>query len=397
MSSGTTTLASTRIKQIDASGYYRHNRARLIKGGKSYFDLLEKLINEAVEHIHLQTYIFESDRTGKKIARALVRAAKRGVKVAILLDGYASQHLSDVLLNNLARAGVHINWFQPLLKSRKFYFGRRLHHKVVLVDSLHVLVGGLNISDRYNDIDNQDAWLDWAVYACGDIAKPIRRICEHRSKISLKSHPLPRPEFTTHDYPECRIRTRINDWVNRKMQVTNSYMEMFRKSKSRIIIMSPYFMPGKTFKKKLSEATKRGVQVQIILGAQSDVSLSRYAEQYLYPWLLRNKIEIYEYQKNVLHGKIATYDGRWATCGSYNVNNISAFASVELNLDIEDPGFAGIVERELDQIIQRDCQRVTIDQYKRSTNLFKLFLQRSAYDIIRVIFFLFTFYFRQRD
>jgi cardiolipin synthase A/B len=396
MISGNTITGHT-IKQVDSYGYYSHNQVQLIKGGRDYFDLLEKLINQAVERIHLQTYIFEADHTGKKIARALVRAAKRGVKVAILLDGYASQNLPDTLYRNIEKAGIHLNWFQPLLKSRKFYFGRRLHHKVVLIDSTHVLVGGLNISDRYNDFDKQNAWLDWAIYARGDIAKPIRRICEHRSKISLKQRPLPGADFTTEDFPECKVRTRINDWVNRKMQVTNSYMEMFRKAQSRIIIMSPYFMPGKTFKKKLSQATRRGVRVQIILGSQSDVTMSRYAERYLYPWLLRNNIEIYEYQRNVLHGKIATYDGKWTTCGSYNINNISAYASVELNLDVENVAFAATVESELIQIIEQDCQQITLDHYNKSINLFQLFLQRSAYDILRIVFFLFTFYFRQKD
>jgi cardiolipin synthase A/B len=386
-----------KIKQVDPSGYYSHNYVKLIKGGKDYFDLLEKLIDHAKEKIHIQTYIFEGDHTGTKIARALVRAARRKVSVAMLLDGYASQYLPPKIVSQLKSAGVHVDWFYPLLKSKKFYFGRRLHHKVVLIDSFHVLVGGLNISDRYNDIDQQNAWLDWALYAKGDVAKSIKRICEQRSKITLKQNQLPASEPSESKLPECKIRTRVNDWVNRKMQVTNSYLEMFRKAESHIIIMSPYFMPGKYFKKKLSQASKRGVKVKVILGSQSDVTLSRYAERYLYPWLLRNNIEIYEYQKNVLHGKIATCDGKWMTCGSYNINNISAYASVELNLDVEETGFAGTVEKELNKIIQNDCEQITLDRYNKSIDLFQLFLQRSAYDIIRVIFFLFTFYFRQKD
>jgi cardiolipin synthase A/B len=386
-----------KIKQVDPSGYYSHNYVKLIKGGKDYFDLLIKLIDHSREQIHIQTYIFEGDQTGKKVTRALVRAARRKVRVAMLLDGYASQDLPSKIINQLESAGVHVHWFYPLLKSKKFYFGRRLHHKVVLIDSIHVLVGGLNISDRYNDLDRQNAWLDWALYAKGDVSKSIRRICEQRSKITLKQNSLPPSDFSESLLQERKVRTRVNDWVNRKMQVTNSYLEMFRKAKSHIIIMSPYFMPGENFKRKLSQASKRGVKVKVILGSQSDVILSRYAEQYLYPWLLRNNIEIYEYQKNVLHGKIATCDGKWMTCGSYNINNISAFASVELNLDVEDTEFTESVERELNVIIRNNCEQITLDRYKKSTNLFQLFLQRSAYDIIRILFFLFTFYFRQKD
>src|SRR5690606_16665923 len=172
---------------------------------------------------------------------------------------------------------------------------------------------------------------------------------------------------------------------------------MFRRAESHIIIMSPYFVPGYVFRKKLADAVKRGVNVSVILGSKSDVKIARYAEQYLYPWLLRNNITIYEYQQNVLHGKLATYDNKWVTVGSYNINNISAYASVELNIDIDDGYFASNVQSELMRIMNEDCVRITLAQYEKRASLFQRFLQRSAYDIIRILFFAFTFYFRQRD
>ncbi len=389
----------TTARKQDGAGYYYKNTVELIKGGKDYFNLLESMINHAQQSVFLQTYIFEGDQTGQRIAGALIRAALRNVNVAVLLDGYASQHLPNWLAESLRSAGVKLDWFQPLLKSRKFYFGRRLHHKVVVIDSCKALVGGLNISDRYNDTDTHRAWLDWAVLVEGDAVNLIQRICQRRSKILWPTgkNALPVPHANPDPGAPVKIRVRINDWVNRKMQVFNSYMEMFRKAESHIIIMSPYFMPGYAFRKKLAEAVRRGVNVSVILGSKSDVKIARYAEQYLYPWLLRNNITIYEYQQNVLHGKLATYDNKWVTVGSYNINNISAYASVELNIDVDDDNFGSAVQSELMRIMNEDCVRITLAQYEKRASMFQRFLQRSAYDIIRILFFAFTFYFRQRD
>ncbi len=389
----------TTPRKQDGAGYFQRNAVQLVKGGKDYFNRLESLIDQAQQSIFLQTYIFEADETGQRIAGALIRAAGRNVKVAVLLDGYASQHLPAWLTESLRNAGVRLDWFQPLLKSKKFYFGRRLHHKVVVVDSSKALVGGINISDRYNDTDTHRAWLDWAVHVEGDAAPLIQRICQRRSKIlwSGKKNAVSIPQPDPGHAASSKVRVRINDWVNRKMQVWNSYMEMFRKAKSHIVIMSPYFMPGYAFRKKISEAAKRGVDVSVILGSKSDVTIARYAEQYLYPWLLRNNITIYEYQQNVLHGKLATYDNKWVTVGSYNINNISAYASVELNVDVADAEFASGVQSELRRIMRDDCVKITLSHYEKRASLFHRFLQRSAYDIIRILFFVFTFYFRQRD
>ena len=133
------------------------------------------------------------------------------------------------------------------------------------------------------------------------------------------------------------------------------------------------------------------------MAGMSDVATSKYAERYMYQWLLRNKIEIFEYQKNILHGKLAVCDGQWLTLGSYNVNNISAYASLELNLDVHNPGFSGLVEQRIEKIIQNDCKKITKEEFESHSTLMNRFLQRSAYDIFRISLFLFTFYFKQRE
>jgi len=141
----------------------------------------------------------------------------------------------------------------------------------------------------------------------------------------------------------------------------------------------------------------RGIKVRIIMAGTSDVMLAKRAESWYYDWLLRNGIELYEYQKTVLHGKLATVDDQWMTIGSYNINDISANASIELNLDVADPAFAKQTREVLEKIMVKDCIRISPEQYKRSKNIVKQFMHWSSYEIFRVTLFLFTFYFRQKD
>jgi cardiolipin synthase A/B len=150
-----------------------NNRVKLVRGGREYFDLLLQLIHSAKEFIHLQTYIFSHDETGSLVADALKKAAERNVAVYLLVDGYASQALSKSFIADLKSAGVNFRFFEPLFRSRNFYFGRRMHHKVFVADARHSLVGGINIADRYNDFEGHPAWLDFALYCEGETGKKI--------------------------------------------------------------------------------------------------------------------------------------------------------------------------------------------------------------------------------
>jgi cardiolipin synthase len=381
------------------AGYTHHNKVRLVHGGHDYFSLLVQMIDNARSTVHLQTYIFEDDATGRIVTDALLRAAHRKVKVFVLLDGYASQDLPKHFIQQLKDAGIYFRWFWPLFKSRRFYLGRRMHHKVLVADASTGLAGGVNVSDRYNDIDGNKAWMDWALYVEGEAALKLHIICNDmwRKAYWKKGISVDRTDWLPGIIPaeECMVRVRRNDWVQAKNQISRSYLEMFRNASSRITIMSSYFLPGKIFRRQMALAAKRGVGVRIIMGGVSDVKIARLAEQYMYRWLFRNRIEIYEYQDTVLHAKLAVYDGAWVTVGSYNVNRISAYASVELNMDVRDQPFATSVEKELDTIISQHCVRVTPESFFSHTTLFKKIRQRIAYQTIRLLFFLFTFYFKQ--
>ena len=370
-------------------------KIRLIHGGSEYFELLLKLITEAKISVYLQTYIFDEDETGGIISEALRKASLREVQVFLLVDGYASSKLSKEFILNLEKAGVHFRMFEPLLKSNHFYFGRRLHHKVLTVDSVYSVVGGMNISNRYNDMPGQPAWLDWAVYAEGNVSVWLTYICQLRisKTVIVKAQRLDKSAFHTKGE---RVLVKTNDWVRGQNQITASYLKMISNANKSIIIMSAYFIPSNQFRKKLRLAAKRGARVQVILAGRSDIKIAKYAERFMYQRLVNNGIEIYEYQKSILHGKIATCDGDWSTVGSYNINGLSAYASIELNVEVRDGHFAAQVEQTLCNIIKSDCLPIVqyqIEQY----DFLERFCNACSYYIYRVLIFLFTFYFRRHE
>jgi cardiolipin synthase len=384
-----------------ATEYTAQNKVQLIHGGKPYFDLLLQMINNAKESLHLQTYIYDDDETGILVAEALITAVKRDVQVYLLTDGYASQVMSQDFINDLRNAGIHFKMFEPVFKSRHFYFGRRLHHKVAVADAKFALVGGVNISNRYNDMAGKPAWLDFALYAEGEIARELCVLCWktwYGFPSKMKITPCEEKEivYTIQPGEASLVRMRREDWVRRKNQVSKTYIEMLRNAQSHVTILCSYFLPGRTIRRLMSNASKRGVKIKVITAGRSDVMMAKHAERWMYDWLLRNKIELYEYQKNILHGKIAVCDSEWMTAGSYNINNISAYASIELNLDVRNPVFAKRVETTLEKIIAGDCVLITQELHTRRKNIFNQFMRWFSYQFIRTVFYLFTFYFKQR-
>ncbi len=389
------------FNKTNSTLYLTKNKATLVRGGKHYFDCLLQLIESAQETIHLQTYIYDSDETGQMVAAALKKAVKRNVSVYLLVDGYASQVMSQQFIEELREAGIQFQFFEPFFKSKYFYFGRRLHHKLVVVDTQFAMVGGVNIANHYNDIFDRSAWLDFAIYMEGEIAKSLCVLCwkswkSFPSKMGITPCEEKEIAFGFKDQDECMLRMRRNDWVSAKNEISTSYKEMFRNAKSHITIMCSYFLPEKSIRYLLKKASKRGVKIIVVIAGQSDIKITKNAERWLYDWLLRNKIILYEYQPTILHAKIATCDDILTTIGSYNINNISAYASIELNIDVSDANFTMRADRVLNSIIENDCKLITLENHLSSKNIINQLFRWCAYRIIAITFFLLTFYYKQK-
>jgi len=383
-------------------GYVAHNKIKLVSGGRPYFDQVLHMIREAKEIIQIQVYIYDDDETGGEITQALMDAAKRKVSIYLMADGYASQKLSKKWVREIEDAGIHFRFFEPLFRSRHSYIGRRLHHKVIITDNRFALVGGINISNHYNDLPGDKAWLDFALHIEGEIVHELCRVCQKVwvGYLPAKSQKFcrdPQISFQIPPSEDCRLRVRRNDWIMKRNQISRSYVEMFRKANDQIIMMSGYFLPGPIIRKNMKRASARGVKIKLILAGISDVAVAKNAERYMYNWLFRNSIEVYEYKPSVLHGKVAVCDGAWATIGSYNVNIISAYASIELNIDINNAGFAASLQHTLENIIRKDCVLITKEDFNLQNGILDRIWEQLCYWFIRLLFYLFTFNFKQRD
>ncbi|HEY6502927.1 MAG TPA: phospholipase D-like domain-containing protein, partial [Chitinophagaceae bacterium] len=322
-------------------------------------------------------------------------------EVHLLTDGYASKVMSKPFITSLQEAGIHFRFFNPLFKSKHFYFGRRLHHKVVVTDMKYAMVGGVNISDRYNDMPGKPAWLDFALYIEGEAAKELCVLCwktwkNYPAKMGLTPCEQKEMQFSIPPGEACNVSMRRNDWVRRKNEISATYIDMFRHAGSHITILCSYFLPGRVIRRQIRYASTRGVKIKVITAGMSDVMVAKYAERYMYGWLLRHHVELYEYQPKVLHGKIAVCDSEWMTIGSYNINDISAYASIELNMNVRNEGFTRESEQVLLRIAEKDCIRITPEYYVQTKNIFKQFIRWFSYQFIRFVFYLFTFYYKHK-
>ncbi len=375
--------------------YTPHSDVKMVRGGKEYFSQIQNIASIAQQTLHLQTYIFDEDETGQEVAQALLAAARRGVNVYVMVDGYASQKLSDAFVKKLQAGGVNFRYFMPLLYSRYYYLGRRMHHKIIVADATTVMVGGVNISNRYNDMPDAPAWLDWAVIAKGPVAASINKLCERMWNKTVFAAKCTPHIGSSNTVGSILVRMRRNDWVFRKTDITNTYLELFATSQHNVTIMTSYFWPPQRLLLKMEEAARRGVKIKLVLTGAADVPLAKYAERYLYNRLFRSSIEVFEYLPNVLHGKMGMCDGEWATVGSYNLNNISAFASIELNLDVKDKALVMKLNGAVEDIIAKDCTLVSKSGYDAYRNVLKKLLYYLSYRAIHTLFFLFTFYYKQ--
>lgn len=143
------------------------------------------------------------------------------------------------------------------------------------------------------------------------------------------------------------------------------------------------FYPGRKYRKILQNASNRGVEIKIIMTKFSDVPTVKYASDYLYGWLLRNKIKIFEYNNAMVHGKVAIVDETWSTIGSYNQNHLSAYLSIELNLDIVNTEFSKKFNNHLLEVIKNECTEVTTDSYYRDASVFAKLRRWISYQLVK--------------
>ena len=368
--------------------YKNGHSVELLRSGKKYFTTCQKTIEKAKHYIHFQTYIVDDDETGRGIVKALKAAAKRGVRVYFLLDAYGGSTFSKNLINEVEEAGILFRKFSPGLITRDFQFSLRLHHKVLLVDGETAIIGGMNVADRYHGTRDLKEWLDFAILLkgpeCAHVLFILKRLW-NKAFISRRESSRETVHNPVRYVDDIKVKILQNNWYRNKIEILKSYRYALKHSRDRMIIMASYFLPGRNERKLLRNASRRGVDIKIVLSAESDAPVLKRATNFLYDFILRNNIRIYEYLPSNLHAKVATVDGNWSTIGSYNLNHLSDYGSIEMNADILDTRFAREFEALLHGIIEKDCRQVTIREYIHRKTWFYQLSDWFSYQMIRIL------------
>jgi cardiolipin synthase len=373
--------------QIPSRHDYRGGHyIELLRSGESFFAACEKAIDEAKDYIHFQTYIVDDDDTGQRIVNAIIRASGRGVRVYFLLDAYGGNSFSKDLINSIEKAGVLFRLFSPGFISKDFQFSLRLHHKVLLTDGSTAIIGGMNIADRYHGKEGVKPWLDFAILLKGPECTHVLFILKslwNKTFISKKERSVETMRHQAHYADDIKVKVLQNNWYRNKIEILKSYRSALKHAQGRMTIFASYFLPGRNERRLLRNASRRGVDIKIVLSAESDAPVFKRATNFLYDFILRNNITIYEYLPSNLHAKVAVVDGKWTTIGSYNMNHLSDYGSVEMNVDVLDEQFAAQFEEILMGIIKKDCRQVTFEEYTHRKTWFFQLTDWFSYQMIR--------------
>jgi cardiolipin synthase len=353
------------------SGFFNGNRITLLKSGADYFPALIGAFDSAVREIHLETYIFAADTTGRSVAAALVRAARRGVSVSVMVDGYGSQDLDSGLVREMRAAGVRFLVYRrqispwTLRRTRL----RRLHRKIALVDARVAFVGGINVVDDVDAPDVKVPRFDYAVRIEGpllaEIVPAVRQLWSRVNAVQLQAR-QPEPRGLAPATGFCggqRAAFVVRDNIRHRRDIERAYLDAIGRAKSEIIIANAYFFPGHSFRRALLDAAARGVRVALLLQGKVEYVLQHYASRSLYGGLLDAGIEIHEYHRSYLHAKVAVVDRHWATVGSSNIDPFSLLLAREANVVIEDDGFAGELRQSLLAAMAEGAEQVKHERW----------------------------------
>jgi len=368
------------------------NRIKLLRNGAEYFPALERAIDSAHREVWLESYLFADDASGRRIAEAMARAAKRGVKVRVMVDGWGAKfYLTPALEGFMRDAGIEVLKYRPEVAAWQFrsHRLRRLHRKLVHVDHRIAFVGGINIIDDMNTPGQKPPRLDFAVSVEGPllplIAQTMQRVWALVQLVQLGTSQL--PLFPERGRAE-RVGTQtakfvIRDNLRHRRDIEQAYLAAIRRAKREIVIANSYFFPGITFRRALADATARGVVVTLILQAKVEYVLLHFASRAMYGQLLDAGVIIQEYHKSMLHAKVAVIDDRWATVGSSNIDPYSLLMAREANVFVHDRGFAGELKCALADMVKAGARPVAPQHWKSRSRLYKAAIW-VAYGIVRL-------------
>jgi cardiolipin synthase len=371
---------ATDLLRRGAPEFVGGHRVRLMQGGDELFPAMREAIASARREVWLATYIFHDDEASRDMAAALVAAGQRGVRVCVVVDGFGSKATLARLREWMRQPEVELVVFRPvdrwwsLLQPGQL---RRLHQKLCAVDREVGFVGGINIIDDRIDLrhgKSDPPRLDFAIEVRGPIAVNVAQSAravwtraamgadwrEEVVSLARSAQPVarmrrvlqrlrmvPPADLAAQARPMQPVVAAfvVRDNLRQRRSIERAYIEAALRARERVDLATPYFYPGRLFRRALIRAAQRGVTVRLLLQGKIDYRFAALAAQVQYDELRHHGIHIYEYTPAFLHAKVAMVDGEWATVGSSNIDPLSLLLNLEANVIVQDAAFT----RELSQ------------------------------------------------
>jgi cardiolipin synthase len=322
-----------------------------------------RAISEAKDRIFIETFIWKDDDTGQQFKDALNEAAGRGVDVYVIFDGFANLVIPPSFYR--FHPNIHVYRF-PVIRLSMFVKTLRStgldHRKLLIVDDHIGFVGGYNIGSLY-----ATEWRDTHLRLTGPSVWDLRQAFVRVWNDNVSG---PRPEIahTTPDTWEPRIRAVNNIPANLVYPIRGVYLDAINRAKDHIYVTMAYFIPDQQILKALLAASRRGVDVRLILPEDSNHILSDWLSRGFYRSLLEDGVTILLYRNAMIHAKTATIDGSWSTVGSANIDRLSLTGNYEINLEIHHEDFATNMQKIFD-VDSRNCRVLTLEEWRHRSPL----------------------------
>lgn len=364
-----------RFRRSTQAVSFRGNRVELYRHGGDFFPAMLREISTASRHICLEFYIIRNDASGALFAEALIDAVLRGVAVFLIYDYFGCIDTPSSYFRRLEEKGIIcIPFNPPSFKKGLRWFDRRNHRKFAVIDGKSAFLGGVNIGDEYTGFgDSVSRWRDMGFRMEGPAVAGLTKLFLDTWEREAGSRPNP-PVTAPGPLPEAGNADImiVNGSPHRTRSFIRSSFRLAIAGASKSIkIITPYFVPGPLVVRSLLRAAKRGVAIQIVLPAISDVPLAKVASKaYLSP-ILKSGIEVYERQGTVLHAKVMLIDDCWATLGSANLDFRSFHRNYEINAIIDNPAFGEEVSLMFSDDLAKS-RRITLEEHEARTWLEKL-------------------------
>ncbi len=335
------------------------NRVELMPDGQSARARLIEDIDRATSQVHVLCYIWLEDQTGTNVARALIRAAGRGVKCRVMVDAMGSLAFTrSALWKEMSRAGVETAVALPFHKLIRTMMTSRLdlrnHRKIVVIDGQVTYCGSQNCADpQFRIKERYGPWVDIVLRIDGPIAAQ-NQILFASDWMKEVSTPPEVFQIDARRHPEGVSAQAVGDGpTERSGGSPQVFVSLMEAASEELIITTPYFVPDPTVIEALCAAAFRQVRVTLIFPRRNDSWVVAAVSRSYYRKLLEAGARIYEFDRGLLHAKTLTVDGKAVFLGSSNMDMRSFDLNYENDVLVHDRDVALAVRaRQLDYLAQ---------------------------------------------